>query len=608
MKAKINRGNGFRGVLEYAFGPGKHNKLDRAEIVGGNLDGMNPRELAAEFSVSRRQRPEVKNPVWHCSLSLPKGERLDSIKGHQICERYLQLMEIDTDNHMWVAVRHDDTDYDHVHIVLSRIGLDAKLWHGRNDVKAAIQSTQELEREFGLRITPGFDDEAAAAKREHRGEREKRNRAGRTSLKERMQTILNKAIQTVGFDAFVEACQTAGLELLPNVASTGKMNGFSFRLDGEIMKASDLGSKYKWAKLAKTTGFDPSQHMPMIHALVVAMKKRKESEPEATLCATKTAEPKSEKSRNRTIDLLFIRLEGGTYAWKKNLSPAFFDLGHRIRFDRAPDVAVKAALQLAREKGWTEVAATGSIDFRRRAWLQGQILNVKVTGYVPTTDDFLLLAERRCDLAIRNAQKEKDPLIRQILIVKARAEEEFAAHRAKYGEIPSTEIADDTIQVDQRNFVENHADEEYHQIKKRASASWAILKKSQATGFLSKLLNSSMILVKTENELDWTTYLVHCRRIIATASADRTRLGLVVGELSHFLRECRAKRMPTELQDAIEGKVSAKPHIEAVTKVVRQDRHDTQSTQINYVDRSHPESHGHDHSPTSESERSSHRL
>lgn len=603
MKAKINRGNGFRGVLEYALGPGKHNKLDRAEIVGGNLDGMNPRELAAEFAVSRRQRPEVKNPVWHCSLSLPKGERLDSITWHQVCERYLLLMEIDTDNHMWVAVRHDDTDYDHVHIVLSRIRLDAKLWHGRNDVKAAIQSTQELEREFGLRITPGFDDEAATAKREPRCEREKRNRTRQTSLKERMQTILNKAIQADDFEAFLQACQAAGLELLPNVSSTGKMNGFSFRLDGEIMKASDLGSKYKWAKLAEKTGFDRSQHMPLIHALAVAAK-RKEDEPEPILCALKTEEPGPVKRRNRTIDLLFVRLDDGTYAWKKSRSPAFRDLGDRIRFDRAPDAAVKAALQLAREKGWSEVGATGSIDFRRRAWLQAQLLGIKVTDYEPSIDDLVTLAERRRDMAIGIAQKERAPLARQILILKAQAESALAVHRANYGEIPPVEIAGDIIRDDQQKFVESHADEAYHNVKRKASASLAALKKAQSGGFLSKLLGGSAEVAKVESDRDSTTYLAHCQRIIATASTERTRLVLQVGELSYWLREIRAERMPTELQDAIDGKLGAKPLVEAVTRAVCQSGQALASD----VGQLRPVPDGNDHSPAPELERPGHRL
>lgn len=65
MKAKVERGSGFRGVLDYAFGKGD------AEIVSGNMSGRDPRTLAGEFGLSRAARPDVSKPVWHTSLSLP---------------------------------------------------------------------------------------------------------------------------------------------------------------------------------------------------------------------------------------------------------------------------------------------------------------------------------------------------------------------------------------------------------------------------------------------------------------------------------------------------------------------------------------------------------
>jgi hypothetical protein len=571
MKAKVKRGNGFRGVLEYVFGPGQHNQPGRAEIVGGNLSGMHPRELAAEFGASRRQRPEVKNPVWHCSLALPKGERLDSAAWHQVCQRHLQLMGIDTDNHMWIAVRHADTDHDHVHVVVSRIGLNAALWHGRNDVKAAIESTQTLEREFGLLLTPGLNSASATERpRETKGEAEKKKRTGVSSTKERIQAILNKAMQGGDFKRFVEACQAAGLDLLPNLASTGRMNGFSFRLDGEVMKASALGSKYKWDRLASKLGFDPAVHLSLVQALAGAASAHKEVEPDTILQAVWVKEPKQPQRRNRTIDLLFVRFDDGTYTWKKSQAPAFTDLGDRIRFERSPDAAVKAALQLAHEKGWAEVVAAGAIDFRRRAWLQGQLLGLKVTGYDPTETDLVMLAERRCALATRMAQKERDPLIRQILILKAQADAAFAIHRAVYGEIPSTEIIGDTIQPDQQKFVERHADESYERIKREAAASWAALKKVRKEGMLSKLFfGQSDSAAETKNTRDWSAYLSHCERFIAATSAARTRLMLQSADLIYLLHERRAGRMPAELQDALDGKPSAKPHMEALAKVMQ---------------------------------------
>ena len=51
MKAKVNRGGGFSGLLSYAFG-GENDK--RGEIVGGNMSGRNAAALVKEFALVRR--------------------------------------------------------------------------------------------------------------------------------------------------------------------------------------------------------------------------------------------------------------------------------------------------------------------------------------------------------------------------------------------------------------------------------------------------------------------------------------------------------------------------------------------------------------------------
>jgi len=77
MKAKVSRGAGFRGLLDYIYGPGEDNHPGRAVPVSGagNVLGTDPRDLARQFAVSRQLRPDIKKPVWHCSLSLPPGEK-----------------------------------------------------------------------------------------------------------------------------------------------------------------------------------------------------------------------------------------------------------------------------------------------------------------------------------------------------------------------------------------------------------------------------------------------------------------------------------------------------------------------------------------------------
>jgi hypothetical protein len=430
MKAKISRGNGFRGVLNYLLGPGDRQVPGRAEIVGGNISGREPRDLAAMFAVSRRQRPTVKNPVWHCSLSLPKGERLDSHQWDRLCGRHLENMGIDTAKHMWTAVRHSDTEFDHVHIVVCRIGLDATLWHGRNDVKIAIQSTQELEREFGLQVTAGLQSNPDNPKSSWYDINNK-SRPGQPSLKARMQTILNHAMAHGSFEKFVRSCQAAGLALIPNVATTGRMNGFSFQLDGQIMKASNLGSRYKWAKLAGNLKFDSGTHTPLIQELASQTSAARDGGPEAKLKPSPVQTVSAagiHVRKSRSIDLLFVRMDNGQYLWKNRKTLAFQDLGNEIRFERTPDVALKAALQLAREKGWMSVVANGPPEFCKRLWLQGQLQGIEVSGYQPTVADRLSVIEHKRDAGLRAANRSRDPLARRILLLQAHNDAAIAEH------------------------------------------------------------------------------------------------------------------------------------------------------------------------------------
>lgn len=391
MKAKVTRGNGFRGVLDYVLGPGRKNKPDRSRVVAGNMAGRDTCDLAREFGRVRQLRPDIKNPVWHCSLALPIGELTET--WDKIAEKHLRNMGVDVDKHQWLAVRHDDTDHDHVHIILNRIGLDGSIWHGKNDVFLAIESTQQLEKEFGLKLTPGLEANPDHPKKT-RGQAEKEKRTGQPSVKVKMQKILNQAMDAGSFEVFVQVCEAQGLVLLPNAAKTGKMSGFSFRLAGEVMKASDLGSKYKWARLAEATGYDQVVHQPLIERLAAAERARPRPEASIAMKKAPTGEASTGRTkRRRALDLVFLVDEDGGYCWRKRGTVAFEDLGHRICMRSTSTTAIRAALQLAKEKGWAEIEASGSLEFRHATWLEAQRQGVEVSGYEPDEDDLSCVAE-----------------------------------------------------------------------------------------------------------------------------------------------------------------------------------------------------------------------
>jgi len=242
MKAKITKGNGFRGALDYALG--KSNAL----IVGGNMSGTSPIALSREFAVARNLRENIKNPLWCCSLALPPGEDLTPDKWNDVTNRYMELMGF-SDLNQFTVVKHEDTEHKHVHLIANRIGLDGKIWHGQQDVFKAISATQQIEKEFGLTVTAGLDNQPDV-KSATKNEIEMALRTDEAPKKLIIQNVIDAVlVRKVSVFEFIDELKIAGITALPSVASTGTMNGFSFEYEGIPFKGSQLGKKYAWKQL-----------------------------------------------------------------------------------------------------------------------------------------------------------------------------------------------------------------------------------------------------------------------------------------------------------------------------------------------------------------------
>lgn len=245
MKAKVERGSGFRGALNYDLGKGGGNAC---EIIGGNMSGTDAQTLAAEFRLSREARPGVSRPVWHTSLALPEGEHIDSDKWCEIVADFMEGMGLA--DHQHVVIQHHDTLYGHIHIIASRISLDGKLWHGKFDAKRAINLTQELEEKHDLTRTKGLDDGPAPVKAPTRKEIERSIRTQEAPPRMVLQQIVDAALsESASVFDFMDRIEAAGATARPNVATTGRMNGFSFEFGGVPFKGTDLGKSYTWKGL-----------------------------------------------------------------------------------------------------------------------------------------------------------------------------------------------------------------------------------------------------------------------------------------------------------------------------------------------------------------------
>lgn len=253
MKSNVTRGGGFRGALNYAFDVGQDATGDKnPELIGGTMSGTDPRALAAEFGHTRRLRTEISRPVWHCSLALPAGDRLDSQKWEDVAADFMREMKFPPDT-QWVAIRHQDTDHDHVHLIASRISLSGQVWHGKFEAFKAIEATQVLEKRHELTVTAGLRGEKPEQARLKKGEVEMALATGSEPPRQALQRIVTAAAAggpTVV--QFVDRLAVAGVQVRPNIASTGRLSGMSFEYQGVAFKASQLGKAYSWPSLQKS--------------------------------------------------------------------------------------------------------------------------------------------------------------------------------------------------------------------------------------------------------------------------------------------------------------------------------------------------------------------
>lgn len=66
---------------------------------------------------------------------------------------------------------------------------------------------------------------------------------------------------------FIEKLQRVGVETIPNLQSTGRVSGISFRQGEELMKGSDLGRGFSWGVLQKRgLDYDQERDRPAMEA------------------------------------------------------------------------------------------------------------------------------------------------------------------------------------------------------------------------------------------------------------------------------------------------------------------------------------------------------
>lgn len=265
MKGNVAKtGKSFKNRVDYIL-------KDDHSFICSNMseDKNNVSDLTDEFKAVSSFRQDIKKPVFHAFLSLPKGDHLTDELWQEIAKDYLKEMNIDIEKHQYICVRHKDTDKDHIHIVANRVSLDGSVWYGQYSAFNTIAACERLEVKHGLTITDGLKGQKSEVSASTKNEIEQALRIGEKPARLVLQNSLQAAL--VGkpdLSTFVERLQAVGIEPAFNVASTGNVAGVSFGIKNNekniYFKGSQLGKKFSWHTIKSKVKYDKNRDDELI--------------------------------------------------------------------------------------------------------------------------------------------------------------------------------------------------------------------------------------------------------------------------------------------------------------------------------------------------------
>lgn len=171
-----------------------------------------------------------------------------------------------TETHLRCYIMHDDSDGQHIHIIANRINMvGGKLYLGKNENLISTRIISELEKVHKLtQTTSAISSHSQEKRKPSRNELMMAERTTTPCPRSTLQSLIDNALTgRPDLLTFITMLEKEGVNCKPNIASTGKMNGFSFQYQGIAFKASQLGKKYSWSSLQTLIDFVP-EHLTLL--------------------------------------------------------------------------------------------------------------------------------------------------------------------------------------------------------------------------------------------------------------------------------------------------------------------------------------------------------
>ena len=251
MITKIHQSNNLAGTLRYVYQEHKGAEVIDATCVRDDLKGAQ-----AEIARAMEQKPGIKAPVFHAILSVPSGDVLTNEQWRDIASEYTKRMGFEYAP--YVAIRHQDTEHHHIHIVASRVDITGQLVSDSNNYFRSQQIARDLEIKHDLTRVPSSWEvpERAPTQHEYHG----LERTGQESTRDRMREAIGAALERHD-DApgFAAELARQDIKLVPKITQDERIVGVYFEHQDTRIPGSKVSRDYSWPKLSERLGYEPER-------------------------------------------------------------------------------------------------------------------------------------------------------------------------------------------------------------------------------------------------------------------------------------------------------------------------------------------------------------
>lgn len=279
MIATATTGTGFKGVISYV--QKEHEKYleknELPEILEKNNIYGDTKKMSSQMRFISKGNSRVSRPVLHVAISFHKEEKLSKEQTERALNSVLKEIGVNKENNQYFLVKHNDAKHEHYHVVINKVGFDAKTID-TSYIKNKLQVIcDKIEQEQGLRRTDGRtilydpsnkkgyrfltkeEKSIILEKKVKSNIREKKINVAeeKNHVKTKILEALNdKNIDTA--DKFKTALEKESIQTKFMENKNG-ISGVSFRYQNQAYKGTDLG--YKWSKISKELQENKTQLM-----------------------------------------------------------------------------------------------------------------------------------------------------------------------------------------------------------------------------------------------------------------------------------------------------------------------------------------------------------